>query len=129
MIFARMIFWGGADKKGGMVRDRWAAAFKRAALPFALLAPFMFVFCFPPACKAAPAGGLKRDPVIGGALLAKAKPKEKPDTQNKNTPKFILKRDVDGRYSWVVEGPNVWQVIHGDAELRRYVGRLEKASK
>ena len=65
--------------------------------------------------------GFRRDPVIGGPLL------EKPKTAS--APKIILKRDTEGRYSWIVEGSDVFQVIREDLRLRHYLGRMEKKKK
>ncbi len=106
-----------------MTKGRWTEILKRTALTFFVLAPFLC--CFTDVCGAVQTGGFRRDPAIGGPLLEK--PKEKENAQNAT--KSILKRDIDGRYSWVVEGPNVWKVMQADAELRRYIGRLEKANK
>ncbi len=89
-----------------------------AVILLALLVPLA------PCPASAQAAGFRRDPAIGAQLLQKQEKEKTPVF-----PKIILKRDVGGRYSWVVEGTNVWQVMRADEELRRYMGRLKKANK
>lgn len=96
-----------------------AGAFLRgAALLLALIVPL--ASCFTGTCRAAQAAVFRRDPVIGAQLLQKEKEKAP------EFPKIILKRGIGGRYSWVVEGTNVWQVMRADEELRQYMDRMKK---
>ena len=110
---------GGGKVGGGKV----PGTLKKAALALAMLAPVVFLFCIPNVSRAAHPE-FRRDPAIGGPLLERAKTQDK--NKNKNTPKIILKRDTGGRYSWIVEGTEVLQVIREDIQLRRYMGRMEK---
>ncbi|MDA8087214.1 MAG: hypothetical protein M0Z75_10985 [Nitrospiraceae bacterium] len=43
--------------------------------------------------------------------------------------KMQLKRDAQGRYSWTIEGTNVYRMIREDEKFRAYVDRLKKRGK
>ncbi len=99
---------------------------KRTTFFFALLVLVSLSFCFSGSffSKAVQAGEFRRDPAIGASLLEKAPPEKE---KEQNTTRIILKRDIEGRYAWVVEGPDVWRIMRADAELRRYTGKLKQS--
>ena len=58
----------------------------------------------------------KKNPAVSG--VAPAKPL-----------KMELKRDVQGRYSWSIQGSDVNRIIREDKKFRAYVNWLEKREK